>query len=365
MANPSELLAQTSPSTQRRGRHKVQRSLSELAAPKVDAAAGHRVRHSIHNHHRHHIPHRPHRKDRHQLRDDREPQTAHPGAIRHSLDVPRPDVLSQSRRTTGSVMAARDEGAGPASRVNSNQLPSKESKDEKLLKVLDRTDSRVEGLKQSLGDLHSFSTTATKRLDETYYAVLDKTSALQNTVAALRDLAEASREIYGTFEEESQDIEVDISRQLDALGRFDEQQRTIESLQSRIQTGRARIRSLSGRVDVVRERVEGWERADREWQDRTRRRLKVVWSVMFAVAVAVIMACLTVDFSGPEDAPGSPLDDGTTESATRTLHRLPALNTSRVAPVLSADGPGHGTSEPFLWKRPREEGDRLRGFDEL
>jgi hypothetical protein len=114
----------------------------------------------------------------------------------------------------------------------------------------------------------------------------------------------------------------------------------------------------------VRERVEGWERADREWQDRTRRRLKVVWSIMFAVAVAVIMACLTVDFSGREDAPGSPLDDGPTESATRTL-RLPALNTSRVAPVLSADGAGDGTNEPFLWKRPREEDDRLQGFDEL
>jgi hypothetical protein len=41
-------------------------------------------------------------------------------------------------------MAARDEGAGPASRVNSNQLPNKESKEEKLLRELNRADTRVE-----------------------------------------------------------------------------------------------------------------------------------------------------------------------------------------------------------------------------
>lgn len=209
--------------------------------------------------------------------------------------------------------------------------------------------------------LHSFSTTTTTRLDETYYAVLEKTSALQNTITALKDLAGASREIYGTFEKESRVLEGDISGQLNALGRFDDQQNTIELLQTRIQSGRAKVQSLSGRVDIVRDHVESWERADQEWQNRTRRRLKVIWSVMFVVTVALITLFLMADFSGTKSSTGSP--DMADESMTRTL-RHTSLNISRVVPALDKGG-DEGTGESLLWKRPREEDGRLREFDEL
>ena len=185
---------------------------------------------------------------------------------------------------------------------------------------------------------------------------------MQNTISALKDLAEASRDIYAGFEKDSRNLEADINGQLSALGCFDDQQSTIESLQRRIQSGRTKVQSLSKRVDIVRDRVESWERADQEWQNRTRRRLKVIWSVMFVVTVTVIMLFLAASWGSVEgptaDSPGN-----FSEPTTRTLH-YNALNISRSVPVLDDDG--HiGTEEPLLWKRPREADERLREFDEL
>ena len=126
MANANEPPAQTSP-PQSGGRHQIKRSLTELAVP-VKLKSGHHSKHPVQQ---------QVRKDRYQ--DGREPQTAHPGAIRHSLDLPRPDVLSASRRT--SAMASRDDDV---SRANSKQPSSKGSKDGKLRKELDKTDGRIE-----------------------------------------------------------------------------------------------------------------------------------------------------------------------------------------------------------------------------
>jgi hypothetical protein len=146
-------------------------------------------------------------------------------------------------------------------------------------------------LKESIEDLGAFSNAATRRLDETYYAILEKTSALQNTIAALKDLAETSHEIYEDFEKDSQGLESEVLTQLSSLGQFNEQQDKIDSLQGRITTGRERIQALTKRVDVVRTRVEGWEKADRHWQEKTRKRLRIIWSVM-SVIVTLLVALL-------------------------------------------------------------------------
>lgn len=129
MANANEPPVHPSP-PRPGGRHQIKRSLTELTGP-VKLKSGHHARHSVqHNH-------PPHRRDRYN--DDKELQTAHPGTTRRSLDMPRSDALSHSRRP--SAMGLRDEDV---SRVNSNQLSIKANKDDKLRKELDRTDSRVE-----------------------------------------------------------------------------------------------------------------------------------------------------------------------------------------------------------------------------
>jgi predicted nuclease with TOPRIM domain len=128
----------------------------------------------------------------------------------------------------------------------------------------------------------------TRRLDETYYAVLEKLSLLQNTLVAIRELAGMSQEEKEVFRSDSQSLVTEIDAQLDTFSQFDEQQERIESLRERIVTGRDRVSKLSGRLDVVRERVESWEKADRRWQEKTRRRLKVIWIITLVVTITFI-----------------------------------------------------------------------------
>lgn len=215
-------------------------------------------------------------------------------------------------------------------------------------------------LKSSLVELNEFSTNATRRLDEVYYAVLEKTSALQNTVVALTDLAEASRDIQVGFEKVSRELETDILKQLRAVGRFDAQQRTIESLQSRIHKGRDKIDALTGRVDVVRERIETWERADKAWQERTRKRLKITWTVMSVIFLLIVTLFLTITFTPDSLAhPGAVAMN----TARNTTADGESTNRSKFTHQLAKDDSGSDTK--LVWKTAMDDGERLRVFDEL
>lgn len=145
------------------------------------------------------------------------------------------------------------------------------------------------GLRNSLVSLATFSSTTNRRLDEAYYTVLQKLTALQNTILALKELSEASAATSAGFSAEAQSVLAEAQSQLDALGDFSEQQDRVQALQDRVHGGRERIAALSERVDVVRRRVEKWERADREWQGRTRRKLKIVWGVVLGLGLLFLL----------------------------------------------------------------------------
>lgn len=230
------------------------------------------------------------------------------------------------------------------------------------------------GLKESLAGLQDFAADATKRLDDTYYSVLEKLDALQNTITALRDLAETSHDVYGSFDKDSRDLEHEIVSQIGSLGRFDDQQKTIESLQSRIEGGRARIGVLSQRVEVARERVEGWEKADRDWQEKTRKKMKLIWSSTMLAVLAILLLFLGLRGSMPESiTPKAPIAANTSDP-----ERLDASpNSSKLLTPLdfTKKSPPHRDrtarddiaeiQETLEERRRRVDRDGLRALDEL
>jgi hypothetical protein len=197
-------------------------------------------------------------------------------------------------------------------------------------------------------DLSSFSLATTRRLDDTYYSVLEKLSMLQSTIISIKELAGMSQETRETFKTESRSLITEIESQLDALGQFDEQQQRIESLQSRIHIGRQKVQKLSERVDVVRQQVEGWERADREWQEKTRRRLKVLWIITSVVVLVILLL-----FAGVHYAPGE------VETVKQTISDMISSNGS----VISSGGQrsADSTVSAHLSQDVRAAMDRARG----
>lgn len=198
----------------------------------------------------------------------------------------------------------------------------------------------------------------TKQLDDTYYAVLEKMSSLQSTVTAMRGLAEGLHDMCDGFDNDARVLESDTASQLAVLGRFEEQEAKISSLQSRVRQGRTRIQCLTDRVDVVKERIEGWERADKDWQEKTRKRLKIFWSVTSAVAILMLALAVGVKYATPkvDGIRRGPSGAGTT--------MRPWLNASHPS-VLPADGGDEQADKTIPWRTAAADDERLRVLDEL
>ncbi|KXH57706.1 hypothetical protein CSAL01_07085 [Colletotrichum salicis] len=310
------------------------------------------------------------RKDRDKLLllDERAPGGAAGVGLggRSSLDMTRSEYVTpsrspdSSRRTSALVGPMIGGGENPATAVTppSRRL-RKVNNAAALVEEKGRTANRVAGLKNSLVELSGFSTATTRRLDETYYSVLEKKSMLQNTISAIRELTVASRQMTGEFVSEADEMVRDVAGQLDTFGQFGEQESRIKQLQGRIESGRTRIEGLSGRVDLVRRRIEGWERADREWQEKTRKRLRAVW-----IVTSVVFAVLLLLFVGAQYL-GGPADlEGAAGRALKGLERGPNRS---VEGVVGSGEEGAPKLSP-LWEDRRgreEEEDRLRVFDEL
>ena len=130
--------------------------------------------------------------------------------------------------------------------------------------------------------------------------MLEKIGTLQSTIVALRELAGLSHDLSRSFSHESAELITDISSQLEAFGGFEAQQSRLEMLQGQVRQGRVRVRSLSERLESVRLRIEGWEKADRHWQERTRKRLKVIWLVTSVLVFLVLLLFVTAQYMSEE-----------------------------------------------------------------
>jgi hypothetical protein len=195
----------------------------------------------------------------------------------------------------------------------------------------------------------------TKRLDDTYYSVLEKMSTLQNTVIALKDLAESSHDICESFDKDARDLESDVIRQLSSAGQFEELQQKISSLQKRIHRSRGRIRTLASRVEVVQKRVERWEHADKKWQEKTRKRLKIIWTATTVLVLVFFALMVGINYATVDGEDGSRWSVGMSPN-------IPTwLNSSRGQQGESTQESGRR----LLWKAPLGDEERLRVFDEL
>ncbi|SPN97094.1 uncharacterized protein DNG_00610 [Cephalotrichum gorgonifer] len=236
------------------------------------------------------------------------------------------------------------------------------------------------GLKQCIVDLSDLSSDTTRLLDDTYSSVLEKMGVLQSTILGLKELALQSQEVAETFEREVTEIRDETNAQISDFDNFQMQEERIGVLRRRVDVSRDKISSLGARVDVVRDMVEGWERADREWQERTRRRLMVVWGVTSAIISVLALLYLGAQYQGtgtgtesvtgiepPDRIPGG--DMGTLEEG--ILGTGGADLNSSWAGVAGMDveaGVGEGQTFPNIGKtggEGRGKDDRLRMFDEL
>src|SRR5208282_2689046 len=110
------------------------------------------------------------------------------------------------------------------------------------------------------------------------------------------ELAALTRKLNEDFIKESTEVVRDIEIQLDSFEDFHGQERRIEDLEHRIETGREKAHMLGDRVELVKQKIERWEKVEGEWQQRTRKRLKIIW-VVIAVTVLILLGLVAFQYT--------------------------------------------------------------------
>ncbi|KAA8644884.1 hypothetical protein EYZ11_013076 [Aspergillus tanneri] len=184
--------------------------------------------------------------------------------------------------------------------VKRREIHSKED----LEYVTDRRKRGEKYLRSSLVLAGTLATDITRRLDYTYYNLLEKIAALRSTTASFQELYDSISTLFDDFEKETTSLGQEIRKQTSELKAFQPQVQKIDALEWRMRAGKTRADALNERLDAVRSKIDWWERREAECQIRIHRRLRAFWIVVMtgitALFVAFIIPNISAESSGPE-----------------------------------------------------------------
>ncbi|KAI6246939.1 hypothetical protein HI914_05165 [Erysiphe necator] len=163
----------------------------------------------------------------------------------------------------------------------------------------------VSELYSAVIDLHTASITINRRLDDTYYSILEKLTSIQSTIVSLKELAAITRQLNVRLLSECHKVAHESNKQLDSFESFQNQATRIKELKSRVDIGRQNFLGLIDRVRHVQKRVESLEMNERKWRNTTRKRLRIFWSSLIGILTLTLLFYL-LSWWVTEHADGKP-----------------------------------------------------------
>jgi chromosome segregation ATPase len=136
-----------------------------------------------------------------------------------------------------------------------------------------QADEATRALRTALKSLSDQSLKTSRRLDDTYYSILEKVSVLRQTIGSLQELSGLTKELHENFESDTTELVDDVQGQFDGFDNFDAQQQQILGLEDRIQVGKQKADSLTDRLAKAKERVDARAQAELEWETKNTRML--------------------------------------------------------------------------------------------
>jgi hypothetical protein len=126
-------------------------------------------------------------------------------------------------------------------------------------------------LRIALHSLSDQSLKTSRRLDDTYYSILEKVSVLRQTIGTLQELSGLTKELHENFEADTKELLEDVGGQFDSFNNFDPQQQHITALEERIVAGRDKAAALNERLAKAKERVDARAKSEVEWNTTSTR----------------------------------------------------------------------------------------------
>ncbi|KAF1995894.1 hypothetical protein P154DRAFT_525996 [Amniculicola lignicola CBS 123094] len=314
---------------------------------------------SLHSHHHKHHNHHHRRHSRH-ARD-----IAHSAAQLHPLTSVGDLLKSSSGSSRNSPSDSRRHSQVQPDQDRQIGVPERRPvRPEDVARERAKVKARESELRSSLQALSETSLKTSRQLDDTYYSILEKVSVLRQTIGNLQELSTLTQELHETFKGDAEELVEDAHGQLEGFSNFHTQQEQIESLEARIRTGREKANALTARLEEARKQVDARAKVESEWEARTTRRLRWLWSVLGTVLVIVFLVILFQRLR--------PLNHAYREEA--VLHFVDRANLVDAPIPEPAKEAILGVSEPqtsarrktLLFESTTATGDAaLRAFDEL
>lgn len=170
----------------------------------------------------------------------------------------------------------------------------------------------------------------TRRLDDIYYSILEKTSQLQEIVQGLQELSNHSNHFHAELEDEVKALEHDIEGQAQSYNSFKKQEELIKEMEARISESKNRATDLSARLDGARRRVQALEVQEGEYQASVSRRFTIFWGALGGFAVFVLSLLLFSHHRHPGALPAHSAAD-----VHPGLSKVPAYNITSAIPILA------------------------------
>ncbi|KAJ4406734.1 hypothetical protein N0V91_004424 [Didymella pomorum] len=249
---------------------------------------------SAHRHHRHHDEHRRHSSTRHHAKE----------ALQSALQPPTSfgDLLKQARSskdTSPNHSRSRSRQRSPTRRENGEQQvvgkdvgltipPPRPLRAEEIEREAKRVEARERDLRTALRTLSDQSLRTSRRLDDTYYSILEKVSTLRQTIGTLQELSGLTKELHNNFEADSQDLLDDVKGQFENSDNFDAQQKQVAALEERVRAGKEKADALTARLAEAKERVDKRAASEAEWEASTNR----WWQWFGGIVVSMISLIL-------------------------------------------------------------------------
>lgn len=128
-------------------------------------------------------------------------------------------------------------------------------------------------LRVALQSLSDQSIKTSRRLDDTYYSILEKVSTLRQTIGTLQELSDLTKELHNNFEADAQELIDDVQGQFDNSDNFDAQQKQVAALEERIRAGKKKADALTARLAKAKECVDARAKSEAQWEASTDRTL--------------------------------------------------------------------------------------------
>jgi chromosome segregation ATPase len=121
-------------------------------------------------------------------------------------------------------------------------------------------------ISKSFENVTAESMSATKKLDDLYYSILDKLPLLQSSVHEMQDLELRTKQTVQSFDFDADKVKTEIEGKINVFAGFEKQNQRIESFEYDIKQSKEQTEEFTKSLENARARVRGLENQEAEIQ---------------------------------------------------------------------------------------------------